>query len=534
MVGRGLGGDGQALGPGRPHHLDAAPGGQVLEVHPGAGEAGQGDVAQHHQLLGLGGLAGDAEAARPRPFVHVPARGERVVLAVLGQGDAEAGGVLERPAHQAGVLHAVAVVGEEAHAEGGHLGHRRQRSPARPTVMAPATSTSHSAASRPSSWTSRTTPALSMAGSVLGIATTAVKPPSAAARAPVSTVSASSRPGWRRWVWRSTRPGATTQPPASSTVAAVEVRADGHDRGRPDRPRRPAARPGGVHHGAAPEDERQPFGSSLRSAVGTAELHARAQQPVQDGHPHGHAVGDLGGDDRVGQVGDLGGDLDAAVHRTGVHDQRVAGQPPGPLGREPEAGGVLPQARHQRLLLALELHPQQVGHVELRHHVVEVVASPRRPSPPALGGSSVRRRHQRDLRAEGGEGRTLERATRLCLTSPMMPTWRPSSSTLATAAAEVLGASCSSRAGPGWGARATVAGVDDAGRRVHRLICHGTPADPWRTTTASMPMARCVSTVSRRLSPFFTLDEPTLKVIVSAESRLAAVSNQSRVRVESS
>ena len=41
---------------------------------------------------------------------------------------------------------------------------------------------------------------------------------------------------------------------------------------------------------------------------------------------------------------------------------------------------------------------------------------------------------------------------------------------------------------------------------IHRLICHGTPAEPWRTTTASMPMASIVSTVSRRLSPFFTLD----------------------------
>ena len=44
----------------------------------------------HHQLLGLGRLAGDAEAARPLPLVHVAAGGQRVVLAVLGQRDAEA------------------------------------------------------------------------------------------------------------------------------------------------------------------------------------------------------------------------------------------------------------------------------------------------------------------------------------------------------------------------------------------------------------------------------------------------------------
>ena len=46
-------------------------------------------------------------------------------------------------------------------------------SPSRPTVMAPATRTSHSA-SRPRSNTSWTMAAASMAGMVLGIATTAV------------------------------------------------------------------------------------------------------------------------------------------------------------------------------------------------------------------------------------------------------------------------------------------------------------------------------------------------------------------------
>ena len=48
------------------------------------------------------------------------------------------------------------------------------RSPPRPTVMAPAACTSHSAAFAPRSSTSRTTAAQSMAGSVFGMATTAV------------------------------------------------------------------------------------------------------------------------------------------------------------------------------------------------------------------------------------------------------------------------------------------------------------------------------------------------------------------------
>ena len=72
-------------------------------------------------------------------------------------------------------------------------------------------------------------------------------------------------------------------------------------------------------------------------------------------------------------------------------------------------------------------------------------------------------------------------------------------------------------------------GVDPLGDRARArrpTVC--------RTTIASTPMASMVSTVSRSDSPFLTDDVLTLKFIVSAESRLAAVSNDSRVRVESS
>ena len=67
-----------------------------------------------------------------------------------------------------------------------------------------------------------------------------------------------------------------------------------------------------------------------------------------------------------------------------------------------------------------------------------------------------------------------------------------------------------------------------------RATCTGTPAEPWRTTMASTPMASMVCTVSRSDSPFFTDEVPTLKVMVSADRRLAAVSKLRRVRVESS
>ena len=85
------------------------------------------DVAGHHGLLGRGRDAGEAEPARPGPLVHGAAGGQAVVLAVLGQRDAEALGVVEGPPHERAVLHAGAVVGEERDAERGQLAQRGQR-----------------------------------------------------------------------------------------------------------------------------------------------------------------------------------------------------------------------------------------------------------------------------------------------------------------------------------------------------------------------------------------------------------------------
>ena len=108
----------------------------------------------------------------------------------------------------------------------------------------------------PRSSTDCTTAASSSGGSVLGMQTTAVQPPSAAARAPVSIVSASSRPGSRKCTWMSTRPGATTQPSASSTSAPADGARPGADLGdhavddahvgRPARPFSSTTRPPGA------------------------------------------------------------------------------------------------------------------------------------------------------------------------------------------------------------------------------------------------------------------------------------------------
>ena len=92
-------------------------------------------------------------------------------------------------------------------------------SPRRPTVTAPIGCTSTRPVSAPSRKTCSTTPAVSATGSVFGMAKTAVYPPFAAAADPVATVSASSRPGSRRCVCRSTSPGRAIKP-VPSTIPA--------------------------------------------------------------------------------------------------------------------------------------------------------------------------------------------------------------------------------------------------------------------------------------------------------------------------
>ena len=110
---------------------------------------------------------------------------------------------------------------------------------------------------------------------------------------------------------------------------------------------------------------------------------------------------------------------------------------------------------------------------------------------------------------------------------PTMATVRPSSSPLFWRMV-----SMSRRPWVGCSWRPSPALITDA--LVHCAMRCGAPAAPWRTTIASTPIASIVCTVSSRLSPFFTDEVDTAKFIVSADSRFAAVSNDSRVRVESS
>ena len=148
-------------------------------------------------------------------------------------------------------------------------------------------------------------------------------------------------------------------------------------------------------------------------------------------------------------------------------------------------------------------------------------------------------RHQRDLGAERGEGQHVRAGHSAVLDVADDGDVQPVERRRPSATAErprVLGPDrVAVEQGLGGVLVPAVAGVDHRGRRSSGRSARARRPSGGGRRRRRRPWRRCVSTVSRRLSPLFTLTtRPTEKVMVSAESRLAAVSNESRVRVESS
>ena len=113
--------------------------------------------------------------------------------------------ILERAAHDFVVLDAMAVVGQRDDAGLAHRADGREFLPGDPVGDAPVTKTLTHASARAFSWIHVTTLGLSTEGEVFGMQTTLVKPPAAAARAPVAMVSLA--PGPARGDGRACRSG---------------------------------------------------------------------------------------------------------------------------------------------------------------------------------------------------------------------------------------------------------------------------------------------------------------------------------------
>jgi hypothetical protein len=89
--------------------------------------AGEQHVSRDHRLLGDRRPSGEAEHAGQVPLVHLRTLGEPGLLGVLGDDAVERLDVLQRPAHEHCVGHALSVVGEDPHTRT-RVGHRAQLS----------------------------------------------------------------------------------------------------------------------------------------------------------------------------------------------------------------------------------------------------------------------------------------------------------------------------------------------------------------------------------------------------------------------
>ncbi len=121
----------------------------------------------------------------------------------------------------------------------------------------------------------------------------------------------------------------------------------------------------------------------------------------------------------------------------------------------------------------------------------------------------------------------LDRATRLCATSPQIATVSPASRPRLR---RIVSASSSAWVGCSWvpsPALTTAAPTFCASS-------DGAPDCPWRTTSRSQCIAFSVAAVSSRVSPLFTLELATDMLMTSAPRRLPASSKLVRVRVLSS
>src|SRR5712691_2912096 len=183
----------------------------------------------------------------------------------------------------------------------------------------------------------RVTEALSFTGFVFGMQQTAVNPPRAAARVPVSIVSEDSWPGSRRCACRSIKPGATTSPLASKTSAfcGATIFPAGATSFIFSSSTRTSSDASVFDAGSST----RPF--LIRSIGGFLGFHferrmrigfcSAADEEIKNGHANGDAVGDLLQDAGLRSIGDLRRDFNAAVDRPGMKDDGVAAGAPQPL-----------------------------------------------------------------------------------------------------------------------------------------------------------------------------------------------------------
>src|ERR1039458_7263229 len=237
-------------------------------------------------------------------------------------------------------------------------------SPLLPTDAAPIGQTRTELAAAARSTIPRVTDALSFTGCVFGMQQTAVNPPRAAARVPVSLSSSIRWPGSRRWQRRSMKPGATTMPLASN------ISAPGAERFAPIfEIRSPSRSTSSAASVLLAGSRTRPFLiRSIRSVLcGMRRVRGRAcEKMVEQCHAHGETIGDLFEHARLRTVGHGGIDFEASNHRARMQDEGFGTREAQTLRGELVAGDVFLGGKG-RLVNALGLNAQDhddIGSIE--------------------------------------------------------------------------------------------------------------------------------------------------------------------------
>ena len=157
-----------------------------------------------------------------------------------------------------------------------------------------------------------------------------------------------------------------------------------------------------VDDAAAADDDALAHSDPLAARARAASC---ARDEPEHGHAHGDAVRHLLLDVRLQAVRDFVADLDAFVHRAGMHDERAGLRAGEAVGVHLVEARVLARARHEAAVHALVLHAQRHHDVRALDRAVEVrldahrrQAAFRRVAEAAR--QQRRRRAEHDVRAE--------------------------------------------------------------------------------------------------------------------------------------
>ena len=166
-----------------------------------------------------------------------------------------------------------------------------------------------------------------------------------------------------------------------------------------------------VDHRAAPDHQRRTVaaggpipGAQARTPPSDRSL---AEQQEEHGHPDGHAVAHLLGDEGAGSSATSEAISTPRTIGPGWRITRPGWSMAARPGGEAVAGRVLAEGGDELPAPPLGLHPEQRDHVGLGQHVVEVVADGGDRPPVQRGWQQGGRCHQGDLGAHGRVGRHL-------------------------------------------------------------------------------------------------------------------------------